>query len=206
MNLCNLKKIRLRFYFLLLLSVTLLIIPCDAQNRSESDQSREYKIKAAFLYNFIKFVDWPNEKSSDQNEPIIIGIIGKDPFGDVFDPITKKQIKGRYGLISRFESLEKLKKSSETDKTKIESLRKCHLLFICSSEKEHMTDIINFVDKHGVLTVSEIPNMLKSGGMINFILEKNKISFEVNLTAAKDNNLKIRSQLLRLAKRVVEEK
>jgi len=206
MNFCSPKKIRLRFYFLLLLFITLLVIPCGAQNRSESDRSREYKIKAAFLYNFIKFVDWPEERASGQNEPIIIGIIGKYPFGDAFDPITKKQVKGRHGQISRFESLEKLKKSGETDKSTIESLRKCHLLFICSSEKEHMTDIINYVDKHGVLTVSEMPNMLKSGGMINFVLEENKVGFEVNLAAAKNNNLKIRSQLLRLAKRVIEEK
>jgi hypothetical protein len=206
MSFYNTGKKQLKFYLLLFLSFALLVMPCDAQNKSEADRSREYKIKAAFLYNFIKFVDWPSDKSSDQNEPIIIGIIGKDPFGEAFDPIAKKQIKGRYGRISRFESLEKLKKSSKTYKSKIESIRRCHLVFICSSEKESVTEIVNIVDKHGVLTVSEIPGMLKSGVMINFVLEENKVSFEINLAAAKKNKLKIRSQLLRLAKRVVEDK
>lgn len=180
-------------------------MPVRAQGGSDSELSREYKIKAAFLYNFIKFVDWPEEKDVDPNEPIVIGIIGKDPFGDAFKPITKRQIKGRKGLISRFEGIEKLKESNEADKPEIESLRKCHLLFICSSEKENLTEIINLVDKHSVLTVGETTNMLKAGGMINFMVEENKVHFEVNLTAAKQGNLKIRSQLLRLAKKVIEE-
>ncbi len=197
---------QLRFYILLFLSVALHIMPCSAQDRSDSERNREYKIKAAFLYNFIKFVDWPEDKSADQNKPIIIGIIGKDPFGDAFEPMTKKQIKGRNGLIKRFEGIEKLKKSGKTDKSIVESLRRCHLIFICSSEKENLTDVINLVDKHGVLTVGETPGMLKSGGMINFVVEENKVRFEINLTTAKNNKLKIRSQLLRLAKKVVEEK
>lgn len=195
-----------RFYILLFLSITLHITPCSAQDRSDSEQNREYKIKAAFLYNFIKFVDWPEEKTDDPKEPIIIGIVGKDPFGEAFEPMTKKQIKGRNGLISRFEGMEKLKKSGKTDKSAIESLRKCHLIFICSSEEKNITDIINLVDKHSVLTVGENPNMLKSGGMINFVVEENKVRFEINLTAAKNSKLKIRSQLLRLAKNVIEEK
>jgi hypothetical protein len=188
------------------LSIALHVMPCSAQDRSDSERNREYKIKAAFLYNFIKFVDWPEEKVADPNEPIIIGIVGKDPFGDAFEPMTKKQIKGRNGLIKRFEDVEKLKKSSKTDKPAIEPLRRCHLIFICSSEKENLTDIVNLVDKHGVLTVGETPNMIKSGGMINFVVEENKVRFEINLTAAKNNKIKIRSQLLRLAKKVIEEK
>ena len=196
---------RLRFYILLSLSIALHVVPCNAQDRSDSERNREYKIKAAFLYNFIKFVDWPEEKVADPNEPIVIGIVGKYPFGDAFEPITKKQIKGRNGLIKRFEDVEKLKKG-KTDKSAVESLRQCHLIFICSSEKENLADIVNLVDKHGVLTVGETPNMIKSGGMINFVVEENKVRFEINLTAAKNNRIKIRSQLLRLAKKVIEEK
>jgi hypothetical protein len=195
-----------RFYILLFLSMTLHVMPCSAQDRSDSQQNREYKIKAAFLYNFIKFVDWPEEKTKDQNGPIIIGIVGKDPFGDAFEPMTKKQIKGRNGLINRFEGSEKFKKSSKAGKSAIESLRKCHLIFICSSEEKNSPEIINLVDKHSVLTVGETPNMLKSGGIINFVVEENKVRFEINLTAAKNSKLKIRSQLLRLAKKVIEDK
>jgi len=200
------KIMGFKFYILFVLSIVLQIMPVRAQDGSNPDLSREYKIKAAFLYNFIQFVDWPKEKTGDHNEPIIIGIIGKDPFDDAFKPINNKQIKGRKGLINRFEGIEKLKKSGGVDNSEIASLRKCHLLFICSSEKDHLTDIINFVDGHSVLTVGETSNMLKSGGMINFLVEENKVRFEINLTAARKGKLEIRSQLLRLAMRVIDKK
>ena len=196
---------RLKFYILLFLFVALQVTPVGAQSKSDSELNREYQIKAAFLYNFIKFVDWPEGKIGDQNEPIMIGIIGKDPFGDAFKPITSKQIKGKKSRIIRFEGLEQLKTSSEANKSKIESLRKCHLLFICISEKDHLTEILNLVNKHSVLTAGETSSMLKSGGMINFLMEENKIRFEVNLIAVKQANLKMRSQLLRLATRVIDD-
>lgn len=185
------------------LFVVLPVVPVRAQSGDNSDLSREYKIKAAFLYNFIQFVDWPEEKTSNQKEPIILGIIGKDPFGESFEPIDNKQIKGRKSLINRFESMDKLKASGDKEKFYIESMRKCHLLFICSSEKDHLTDILNIVSGHGVLTVGETPEMLKSGGVINFLVVENKVRFEINLAAAKQDKLKVRSQLLRLATRVL---
>jgi len=196
----------LRVYILLFLSIVLQITPAAAQSKSDSEIGREYQIKAAFVYNFIKFVDWPQDKTEGQNEPIMIGIIGKDPFGGAFEPITSKQIKGKKSLISRFESFKQLKESSEADKSKIESLRKCHLLFICSSEKENLTDIIRLVNKYNVLTVGDMPGVLESGGIINFLVRENKVHFEINLVAARQSNLKIRSQLLRLATKVIDEK
>jgi hypothetical protein len=196
---------KFRYYILFALAVFMLVISSRAKGGDISDLSREYKIKAAFLYNFIQFVDWPDEKIAGQNDPIILGIIGKDPFGDSFEPIKNKQIKGRDSLVNRFESMEKLKESDDKGKSAIESLKKCHLLFICSSEKEHLKDIIKLVDGHGVLTVGETSTMLKSGGVINFLVEENKVRFEINLSSAKQEKLKIRSQLLRLATRVIED-
>lgn len=187
------------------MSILMQVMPVHAQKADNSDLRREYKIKAAFLYNFIQFVDWPKEKTPDSNDPIILGIIGEDTFGDSFEPINNKPIKGRKSLINRFESIDKLKKTNGEDNSDIESLRKCHLLFICSSEKDDLTDIINLVNGHGVLTVGETSNMLRNGGVVNFLVEENKVRFEINLTAAKRNKLKIRSQLLRLATRVIDE-
>ena len=195
---------RFRLYILFALSITLQVMSVQAED-NKSDPIREYKIKAAFLYNFIQFVDWPKEKNSDQNDPIILGIIGEDPFGDSFEPIYNKKIKGRKSLINRFESLEKLKKSDGKGKFDIESLRKCHLLFICSSEEDNVKDIINLANGHGILTVGETSNMIKSGGIINFQVDENKVRFEINLSAAKQEKLKIRSQLLRLAVKVIDE-
>jgi hypothetical protein len=200
---------RSKAYILIVLALVLFVAPIAAKAQTDSTQSREYQIKAAFLYNFIKFVDWPKEKIADSNEPITIGIIGKDPFGNAFEPLKAKKVKGRSVVIKRFESFKELKKSSEKDKTElsrqIESLKKCHLLFICSSEKENSGKIIEALKGSSVLTVGETAGFLKAGGIINFVMEEKKVRFEINVTAAKQAKLKIRSKLLRLAKRVIEE-
>jgi len=185
-------------------------MPIAAQARADSSSSREYQIKAAFLYNFIKFVDWPQEKVPDSNEPITIGILGKDPFGNAFEPIKDKQVKSRKIVIKRFKNFEELKKSNEKDKTElgreIEALRKCHLLFVCSSEKEILGEIIKALKGSPVLTVGETDDFLEAGGIIKFVIEEKKVRFEINITASKRAKLKIRSQLLRLAKKMVKEK
>ena len=198
---------QIRAYNLIVLALALFAAPISVQAQDDSAQSREYQIKAAFLYNFIKFVDWPEEKVAESNEPVIIGIVGKDPFGNAFAPVKDKEDKGRKVLIKRFKPIEELKKSGERDKSllerEIDSLRKCHLLFICSSEEKSIKEIINLVKDHSVLTIGDMQGFLESGGIINFIMEEKKIRFEINMTAAKRAKLKIRSQLLLLAKRVV---
>jgi len=193
---------KIRAYILV---VVVLVLFIGSQARADSTASREYQVKAAFLYNFIKFVDWPKEKTADSNEPIIIGIIGNDPFGDAFDAIKDKQVKDRKIVINRFKGLDELEKSTEKH-PQIEAIRECHLLFICRSEKQNLTETINLVKDHSVLTVGDMEGFLESGGIIRFVMEEKKVRFEINVTAAKRAKLKIRSQLLRLAKRVVEEK
>ncbi len=187
--------------------MALILVSVAAETHADSASGREYQIKAAFIYNFIKFVDWPKEKVAENNEPVTIGIIGKDPFGNAFAPVKDKEDKGRKVLIKRFKPIEELKKSGEKDKTllerEIESLRKCHLLFICLSEEKSIKEIINLVKDHSVLTIGDVQGFLESGGIINFIMEEKKVRFEINMTAANRAKLKIRSQLLRLAKRVV---
>ena len=188
-------------------AVLLLVLLFGLQTRAESASSREYQVKAAFLYNFIMFVDWPEEKLGDNNQPIVIGIIGKDPFEGAFEPIKDKQAKDRKVIVKRFKGLEELKKSdkAEMDKT-IEALRKCHLLFICNSEKAAAKEITDLVKDYGVLTVGDMSDFLEAGGgIINFIMEEGKIRFEINVAAAAQAKLQIRSQLLRLAKNVIGE-
>lgn len=192
---------RLKTSQFIVLCLFFLTVPTLLLARDEPSSVQEYQIKAAFLYNFINFVDWPEEKE-DSNNPIIIGIIGKDPFEKAFEPIKNKQVKGRKVLIKRFKDIEELKQTSE----QIESVRKCYLLFVCYSEKKKLSEIINLVKDHSVLTVGDTKDFLESGGMINFLMEDKKVCFEINNNAAKQAELKIRSKLLRLAKRVIEEK
>jgi len=171
----------------------------------QAAKSKEYQIKAAFLYNFIQFVDWPKEKVADSNQPIIIGIIGKDPFGNVFEPLKNKKIKGKRVVIRRVKTFEELKKNGELE-DKINELKKFHVLFICSSENKNLKQIIDLIKTDNILTVGETGNFLENGGIINFVLEEKKVRFEINLDAANTSKLKISSQLLRLAEKVIQKK
>jgi hypothetical protein len=199
----------IRAYKLIVLASVLFMAAIAPRAQADSAASTEYQVKAAFLYNFVKFVDWPSEKTTDGNEPVIIGIIGKDPFGRSFEPIMSKPVKGGKVVIKRFIGLEELEKSRERDESgrhpQIDSIRKCHLLFICPSEKKKLKETISLVEDHNVLTVADTKGFLESGGIINFIIEKKKVGFEISIATAKRAELKIRSQLLRLAKRIVEE-
>lgn len=194
-------QMRIKPYILLLMLFSLVLVVAP-QVRAASEKSKEYQIKAAFLYNFINFVDWPKEKVVDNNDLITIGIIGTDPFGKAFEPLNNKQAKGKKVLIKRFKGLEESIKSSN----QIEAIRKCHLLFVCRSEKQQLRKIINNIVKdHSVLTVGDMNDFLESGGIINFVIEDQKVRFEINNNTAKQTKLNIRSKLLRLAKKVIEE-
>ena len=191
----------------------LIVVPAAASmvhaGQAASETNREYQIKAAFLYNFVKFTSWPGEQAADgnepnavdSNEPMTIGIIGENPFGDAFEPIKDKRVKGRKILLKRFKGLEELRQSKE----QLEAVRKCHLLFVCRSQKEQLKEIMDSVKDCPVLTVGDMSGFLESGGMINFVIEENKIRFEINLAAARLAGLRISSRLLRLAKRVLRE-
>jgi hypothetical protein len=193
---------KIKIYIFVFLFLALFIAP---KAHADSTSAREYQVKAAFLYNFIMFVDWPDEKMPAANEPIIIGIIGKDPFGNAFDPVKDKQAKDRKVVVKRFKGFEDLKKSGEAEFNKqIEAVKKCHLLFICPSEEKVVRDITNLVKDNNILIVGDMPKFLElGGGIVNFVLEEQKVRFEVDTNAAKQAGLKIRSQLLRLATRVV---
>jgi hypothetical protein len=204
-------KVRIKSYIFVIL--ILLVTPIGAKGEDESALSREYQVKAAFLYNFIQFTDWPKEKGADSNEPIIIGIIGSESFTEAFKPIGDKQIKNRSVVVKYFADLEEPKESKEKGNPKqnqnIEALKKCHLLMFCTCESikiKNQAQIIAALKGSHVLTVGETPGFLEAGGMINFLMEEKKVRFEINLDAAGPAKLEIRSKLLRLAKRVVSEK
>ena len=191
-----------------LLGPILVLLGCllvaDAYPESKSAQYKEYEVKAAFMYNFLKFIDWPEGKMASSGNQIIIGIIGKDPFGDAADIFKDKKVEERNVVVKRFEGIEQLKKTADKDK-QIEALQACHLLFICPSEQKQANEIIDIAGKNGVLTVGDTSGFTESGGSINFLMEDNKIRFDINLTASEKAGLKIRSQLLRLAKKVIKD-
>jgi len=173
---------------------------------AETKSGREYDIKAAFVCKFMLFTDWPQEKLPDDSRAIVLAIVGNDPFEHAFEPVKDESVKGRKIVVKYFKGWEALKEASEKEMARVaDELGRCHLLFICRSEEKNVASILKMVKGHSVLTVADMPDFLESGGMINLLLEEGKVRFEVNNIAATEAELKIGSQLLRLAKRVVRE-
>jgi YfiR/HmsC-like len=150
---------------------------------AENLSSREYEIKAAYLYNFIKYVDWPSS-----GDTITIGVLGGNPFGTALAPLNGKIVKGRRLLIKEVDSLR--------------DAQKCQIIFVSSSEKERLQEIFENLKNARVLTVGETQGFANSGGIINFVEENNKVHFEINADAARRTGLNISSELLKLAKLV----
>lgn len=159
-----------------------------AQSYTGGEINREYAIKAAYLYNFGHYIQWPTDSFADESSPFVIGILGEDPFGDVLDEIARdKKIGGRRIVIRRFANLADYKP--------------CHILFVASSAG--VTNELPAIQKeqdYPVLLVGESPDFAKQGGAINFFIEANRVRFEVNTEVAKREQLKISSKLLRIAK------
>ena len=172
-------------------SLIVMITVCTVASGTPTAQAqprlvREYQIKAAFLYNFVKFVEWPDDTFTDSSTPLTLCVLGEDPFGAALDSLKGKAVKGRKLAIKRFES--------------DQELEGCHVLFISLPEKNHLAQIIETLKDSSILTVGEMEQFAELGGIINFTIERSKIRFIINVNAAEQAGLKISSKLLRLAK------
>jgi hypothetical protein len=171
----------------------LLFVSLSGMVSARGQTSKEYQIKAAFLFNFAQFVEWPTVAFADASAPISIGVLGDDPFGAVLDQtIEGETINHRKLIIQRSQ--------------RVADLKGCHLVFISKSEKSRLADIFDRLGSASVLTVSETENFARRGGIINFYLDGNKVRFEINADAAQRKGIKISSQLLKLGKVVEPER
>jgi len=166
--------------------LSLVLLLAAAPGRAQIPQPTEYQLKAAFLYNFAKFIDWPPEAFADDKAPFVFGILGDNPFGnDLEQTVAGKNINERPISVQVFH-------------TAAEATH-CQILFISNSEKKHFSEILQSLHGNAVLTVSETDGFMQTGGMINFLLQDGKVRFQINDDAAKAARLKISSKLLSLA-------
>ena len=172
--------------------VLVTVMPCMIfRVHAESPPSREYVVKAAFLYNFAKFVKWPEATFPVTDKTISICILGKDPFGPALNTIEDKFLKGKKVVIRHVETLDQ-----DED---------CRIVFISNSEHEHFPQILDTLKYSNVLTVGDTDGFTKLGGILNFVLVEGKVRFEINVTAAEQAGLKISSQLLKLADSIIDD-
>ncbi len=151
-----------------------------------AETSREYLIKAAFLYNFAKFTEWPAGSFPDSAAPLDVCVLGEDPFGGAIESIAGKTIRGRRVAVHGVAS--------------IEAAAACHLLFISDSEATRLAGILESLRGRPVLTIAEMPGFARSGGIINLTTNPDdRIRFEINVGIAKRVGLRLSSKLLNLA-------
>lgn len=159
---------------------------------AQPDAFQEYFVKGAFLYNFARFVEWPQKAFTSEQDPVTICILGEDPFGSALDQLRGKTTGNRKILVRQHVNI------SEIDH--------CNILFISKSEQAKLAEILPSSHRRSMLTVSDMENFAEQGGIIGLVTVENKIRFEVNLDAARRANLKISSQLLKLANIVKDNK
>lgn len=166
-----------------LLFCSLAIVP---NLRAQQSKPNEFEVKAAYLYNFGRFVDWPDASGGGKNDAFEICVMGADPFGAALDAtLATRTIDGKNVAAKR------ISKPQEVDD--------CRILFISSSEEGHLKEIFAALNKANVLTVSDIPHFSQRGGMIGFLLDGSRVRFEVNLDATQAAGLALSSELLKVA-------
>jgi hypothetical protein len=170
-----------------LLSLQIFINVVNHLQVNAQDALSEYQVKAAYLFNFLKFVEWPDESFADPLAPIVIGVVGEDPFGNALPQVViGKTVQGRDLVIRIYHAGE--------------DLRGAHVLFISASERKRLPMILSSLRGSSVLTVADTAAFLDAGGMIQFLNENGRVRFAINVDVTGRAKLKMSSKLLSLAK------
>jgi YfiR/HmsC-like len=148
--------------------------------------TNEDEVKAVFLFNFAQFVEWPPEVFHALDSPVVIGILGRDPFGVYLEKtIEDEVVNGHPLVVERYSS--------------VKQIQNCHILFINPGRTVKIESVLRALKDRNILTVSDADDFTNRGGMIRFINEDNKIKLEINLNAVKAANISISSKLLQLS-------
>lgn len=157
-----------------------------SNGRAQTAPTSEYQLKAVFLFNFAQFVEWPPQAFAEAETPLVIGVLGEDPFGSYLDETVRGEaMKGHPMVVRRYRE--------------VEDVEACHILFISQAKAGLLEQILARLNGQNVLTVSDAPGFAQEGGMIEFVTNRNKIRLRINLEAARVGELTISSKLLRLA-------
>ena len=157
--------------------------------RAAAEAALEYRVKAAFLYNFAKFVTWPDTAFGTPDAPVVFCVVGSDPFGDLLESTTKdRKVEGRSIEIRRL--------------PQDAVLGGCHLVFTSELDSARMARVLQQATAAGALAIGESDDFLTRGGMVRLLVEEGKVRFDVSTRATDTVGLKVSSQLLKLAREV----
>lgn len=166
------------------LGLALPVVAAAAAAPVPAAPSPEYQIKAVFLFNFAQFVDWPAASFADAQAPLVIGVLGEDPFGAQLDDAVRDEKIGTRSLqVKRYR--------------RVDEIGACHILFISASESGQFDKILAALKGRSILTVGDTDGFNRAGGMVRFLTENKKIRLRINVEAAKAVDLIISSKLLK---------
>ncbi|MEQ6118285.1 YfiR family protein [Reichenbachiella sp. MALMAid0571] len=170
-----------------------LILICGTSLYAQISISREYQIKAVFLLNFTQFIEWPEDAFATTDSPLVIGVLGENPFGtQLKETIAGEKINGHPLAVEYYK--------------KVEDINSCHILFVSSSQMPKFEEVVSNLTGKNVLIVDDANNYMHQGSMIKFFNQSNKIQFQINPDAIKNTQLTVSSKLLRVAKVVKPKK
>ena len=165
---------------------------CGGSLASQPPGLTEPEIKAGFLFNFTKFVEWPEGTFADSSAPIILGVVGENPFGSLLtETAAGKSVNGRPVVVRQFKEGQ--------------DLRSCQVLFVVSTDKKHIAQTLGMLRGSRVLTVGEGSSFTQSGGMIAFLVEGNRVRLEIDLQTASEAHLKISAKVIAVARLVARD-
>ena len=163
-----------------------LLLVCVARLGAQAAKASEAQVKAVFLFNFAQFVDWPPEAVPDSQAPLVIGILGEDPFGDFLDATVRGERRGsRPFAVRRYQ--------------RVDDITRCDILFINRSAADAPEEILARLKNRPILTVSDADRFAERGGMIRFVTDRGRIRLQINPVSAEAAHLTISSKLLRVA-------
>ena len=167
----------------------LLVLGLYVQPAQGIESKNQLTLKVTFIYNFAKFTEWPSTAFDNDDAALVIGVLGKNPFGNMLEELKGKTVKNRKVVVSQCNDI--------TDASRV------HLLFISSSMEEDVASVLNQLADSPVLTVSDINRFADKGGMIQMFPDGGMYRFNINLESANTSSITIRSDLLQLARKVI---
>ncbi len=182
----------------------LIVIPANAQQElAESARDKEYKVKAAFVYNFMKFVEWEglkDDKGFQERKDVILAVVGSNPFGNKLDSLKSKKIKDKAITIKYYSY------SDLDDNEKQKEIMECHTVFACTAATADYALLQKLLDKKCILSIGDDRKFISAGGIIGFDIDNGKVCFDVNNNSAKESDIKINTKILKLARKVIKDK
>jgi hypothetical protein len=169
------------------LLLCLLVIPATSTSLGQGAPSRENQVKAAFIYNFAQFVEWPADAFLASGAPFVVGVLGDPGLASELERTLKgKTAGGREFAVRNF--------------GRVADVQRCHILFVGAAERNNAAEALHKVGGQGTLTVGDFDGFTAASGIVRFMTEDNKLRFEVNVDAARDEKLNVSSKLLKLAR------